>query len=114
VELYKLARGAQVETGAGPIVVEFLGSRGFTDSLLHTASGDVTVCFARTFPVTVHANSDMAVGRGIFSDWPGLTITQQGGVYSPKSMAAEGALNGGGPVLRVRTTMGQIGFRRCQ
>jgi len=114
VELYKLARSAQVETGAGPIVVEFLGSRGFADSFLHTAAGDVTVCFARSFPVTVHANSDMAVGRGIFSDWPGLNITQQGGQYSPRSMSAEGALNGGGPVLRVRTTMGQIGFRKCQ
>jgi len=114
VELYKLARGAQVETGAGPIVVEFVGNRGFSDSFLHTAAGDVTVCFARNFPVTVHATSDMAVGRGIFSDLPGLNITQQGGTYSPKSMSAEGALNGGGPALRIRTTMGQIGFRRCQ
>lgn len=114
VELYKLARGAQVETGAGPIVVEFLGSRGFTDSFLHTAAGDVTVCFARNFPVTVHANSDMAVGNGIFSEWPGLNITKQGGQFSPRSMSAEGALNGGGPVLRIRTTMGQIGFRKCQ
>ncbi len=113
VELYKLARGAQVETGAGPIFVEFLGKR-FTDSFLHTASGDVTVCFASNFPVTVHATSDMAVGRGIFSELPGLNITQQGGQYSPKSMSAEGLLNGGGPALRVRTTMGQIGFRKCQ
>ncbi len=28
----------------------------------------------------------------------------------PKSMSAEGAFNGGGPVLRIRTTMGQIAF----
>jgi hypothetical protein len=114
VELYKLARGAQVETGAGPIFVEFLGKRGFTDSFLHTAAGDITVCFAGNFPVTVHATSDMAVGRGIFSDLPGLSITQQGGQFSPKSMSAEGAINGGGPSLRIRTTMGQIAFRRCQ
>jgi hypothetical protein len=116
VELYKLGRGAQVETGAGPIVVEFVGNRGFTDSFLHTAAGDVTVCFARSFPVTVHANSDMSIGRGIFSDVPGLNIavTPQGGQYGPKSMSAEGALNGGGPALRIRTTMGQIGFRKCQ
>jgi hypothetical protein len=114
VELYKLARGAQVETGAGPIVVEFLGKRGFTDSFLHTAAGDVTVCFASNFPVTVHATSDMAVGRGIYSDWPGLNISQEGGQWSPKSMSAEGVLNGGGPALRVRTTMGQIVFRKCQ
>ncbi len=114
VELYKLSRGAQVETGAGPIFVEFVGKHGFADSFLHTAAGDVTVCFASNFPVTVHATSDMAIGRGISSDLPGLNITQQGGQFSPKSMAAEGPLNGGGPALRIRTTMGQIAFRRCQ
>ena len=100
--------------GAGPITVEFVGNHGFTDSFLHTASGDVTVCFTGNLPVTVHATSDMASGRGIFSDFSGLTVKQQGGDFSPKSMSAEGALNGGGPALRIRTTIGQIGFRRCQ
>jgi len=114
VELYKLGRGAQVETGAGPITVEFLGNHGFADSYLHTAAGDVTVCFTSGLPVTVHATSDMATGRGIFSDVPGLNVTRQGGQFSPRSMSAEGTLNGGGPALRIRTTMGQIGFRRCQ
>jgi DUF4097 and DUF4098 domain-containing protein YvlB len=113
VALYRLGRGAQVETGAGPIIVEFLGSHGFTDSFLHTASGDVTVCFAGNLPVTVHATSDMASGHGILSEFPGLNITQQGGQWSPRSMSAEGAINGGGPALRIRTTIGQIAFRRC-
>lgn len=113
VALYKLGRGAQVETGAGPITVEFLGNHGFADSFLHTAAGDVTVCFAGNLPVTVHATSDMASGRGISSDFSGLTISQQGGVFSPRSMSAEGSINGGGPALRVRTTIGQIAFHRC-
>jgi len=60
----------------------------------------------------VHASSDMTNGRGILSDFPGLKITTSG-EYGPKAMYAEGALNGGGPLLRVRTTMGQINFRRC-
>jgi len=114
VTLFNLGRGAQVETGAGPVTVEFLGNHGFTDSYLHTASGDVTVCFAGSMPVTVHANSDMASGHGIVSDFPGLNISQQGGVFSPRSMSAEGAINGGGPALRIRTTIGQIAFHRCQ
>ena len=114
VALFRLSRGAQVETGAGPITVEFMGNRGFADSFLHTASGDVSVCFPNNLPVTVHATSDMASGRGISSEFPGLTITQQGGVFSPRSMSAEGAINGGGPALRIRTTIGQIAFRRCQ
>lgn len=114
VELYNLSRGAQVETGAGPITVEFIGTRGFADSFLHTAAGDVTVCFSSNLPVTVHATSDMASGRGIWSELPGLNITKQGGDMVPTSMFAEGALNGGGPALRIRTTIGQIAFRKCQ
>jgi len=114
VALFRLSRGAQVETGAGPITVEFIGNHGFADSFLHTAAGDVAVCFASNLPVTVHATSDMASGRGISSEFPGLNITQQGGQWSPRSMSAEGAINGGGPALRIRTTIGQIAFRRCQ
>jgi ferric-dicitrate binding protein FerR (iron transport regulator) len=113
VELYKLSRGAQVETGAGPITVEFLGNRGFTDSFLHTAAGDVTVCLAGNFPVTVHATSDMAIGPGISSAFPQLNVTRVDSQFSPRSASAEGSLDGGGPSLRIRTTMGQIAFRRC-
>ncbi len=113
VELYKLARGAQVETGAGPITVEFLGNHGFTDSYLHTASGDVTVCFNNNLPVSVHATSDLASGQGIWSDFSGLNISKQSGEFTPRSASAEGALNGGGPALRIRTTIGQIVFHRC-
>ena len=114
VELYNVGQGAQVETGAGRIMVEFVGNRGvFTDSSLHTAAGDVSVCLPSNLPVTVHASSDMATGRGILSDFPALKIASSGGDYGPKAMSAEGALNGGGPMLRVRTTMGQINFQRC-
>jgi Toastrack DUF4097 len=114
VELYRLGQGAQVETGAGPITVEFVSSRGvFTDSSLHTAAGDVSVCLPANMPVTVHASSDMTNGKGILSDFPALKINTSGGDYGPKAMSAEGALNGGGPMLRIRTTMGQINFRRC-
>ena len=113
VELYRLGQGAQVETGAGPITVEFVSGRGvFTDSSLHTAAGDVSVCLPANMPVTVHASSDMTNGKGILSDFP-LKINTSGGDYGPKAMSAEGALNGGGPMLRIRTTMGQINFRRC-
>jgi len=114
VELYNLGQGAQVETGAGPITVEFVSNHGaFTDSSLHTAAGDVSVCMPGSLPVTVHASSDMTNGKGILSEFPGLRITTSGGAYGPKAMFAEGALNGGGPMLRVRTSMGQIKFRQC-
>jgi hypothetical protein len=65
-------------------------------------------------PVTVHASSDMAPGYGIRSEIPGIRITKQGGGFGPQSGWAEGLLNGGGPLLRVRTGMGHIDFRKTQ
>ncbi len=115
VELHKLARGAQVDSGVGAISVEFMGSpKTFSDSYLRTASGDVIVYLADTLPITVHAASDMTRGAGISSEFPEIRITSEGGNYGPKSMFAEGALNGGGPVLKVRTTIGQIEFHRSK
>ena len=113
VDLFNLSQGAQVETGAGRITAEFVGKRGsFADSSLHTAAGDVIVYLPKELPVTVHASSDMATGHGIASEFSGLRITKEGNNFAPRSMFAEGSLNGGGPVLKVRTIMGQIDFRQ--
>jgi DUF4097 and DUF4098 domain-containing protein YvlB len=113
VELFKLSQGAQVETGTGAITAEFVSSRGgFTDSVLHTAAGDVLVFLPGNLPVTVHASADMATAYGIKTDFQELRIGKQGGEYGPQSMWAEGKLNGGGPLLRVRTTIGHIDFRK--
>jgi DUF4097 and DUF4098 domain-containing protein YvlB len=115
VELFKLSQGAQVDTGAGAITVEFISSRGgFQDSSLHTAAGDVLVSLPSNLSVTVHASSDLAPGYGIRSEFPGLRISKQGGDYGPQSMWAEGALNGGGPALRIKTSIGHIDFREGQ
>jgi len=115
VELLKLAKGAQVDTGAGAITVEFIGGPGaFTESSLHTSAGDVRVFLPSNLPVTVHASSDLAPGYGIKSDFQGIRITHQGGDWGPQSASAEGAINGGGPLLRVRTTIGHIDFLKLQ
>jgi DUF4097 and DUF4098 domain-containing protein YvlB len=114
VELFKLNQGAQVETGAGDITVEFVGGRGsFTDSSLHTAAGDVVVYLPSNIAATIHAAVEMASGHGIHSDFSEVQGHTESG-YGPKSMWAEGTINGGGPSLRVRTTIGQIDFRRSQ
>jgi DUF4097 and DUF4098 domain-containing protein YvlB len=115
VELFKLNQGAQVETGAGGITAEFVGKRGtFSDSSLHSAAGDVVVYLPRELPVTVHASSDQATGHGIVSEFSGLRITKEASNFAPRSMYAEGSLNGGGPMLKVRTIIGQIDFRLPQ
>jgi len=115
VELFNLSQGAQVETGAGGITAEFVGKRGgFADSSLHTAAGDVIVYLPKDLPVTVHASSDMATGHGIVSEFSGLRITKEGSNFAPRSIYAEGTLNGGGPALKVRTIIGQIDFRQSR
>lgn len=115
VELHNVGRGAQVDSGVGAISVQFAGSpKTFSDSYLRTASGDVIVYLADSMPITVRAASDMIRGRGISSDFPEIRVTSEGGNYGPHTMFAEGTLNGGGPVLKVRTTIGQIEFHRSK
>ncbi len=115
IDLWKLYRGAQVQTGTGSITIEFLGGRGsFGESYVRTAAGDVVVYLNGATPVTVHAVSEMASGHGIKSDFPQLRISTQGGDFGPKTVYADGTLNGGGPALQVRTTIGQIEFRRAR
>lgn len=115
VELFKVAKGAKVDTPVGAITVQFMAVPGaFTDSTLHTGSGDVLVFLPDQLPITVHASSDMAAGYGIRSEVPGIRISKQGGAFGPQSAWAEGVLNGGGPLLRIRTGMGHIDFRNTQ
>jgi hypothetical protein len=115
VELWKLYQGAQVQTGAGTVTVEFLGGRGaFTNSLVRTAAGDVVVYLNGGLPVTVHAASELASGSGVSSEFPELKITTEGGTYGPRTIYADGSINGGGPLLKVRTTIGQIEIRKAK
>ncbi len=115
VELLRVAQGAKVDTPVGAITVQFTAvPGGFAESALHTGSGDVLVFLPDELPMTVHASSDMAAGYGIRSEVPGLRISKQGSGFGPQSAWAEGVLNGGGPLLRVRTGMGHIDFRKTQ
>jgi hypothetical protein len=104
---------ARAETGAGGIVAKFVSSGGErNDSLLETSAGDITVYLAPNLNLTIRASIDLANGHSIRSDFSEIQIRTEGGDYGPKSVTAEGNLNGGGPVLKVRTTTGDIVFRR--
>jgi hypothetical protein len=76
--------------------------------------GDIIVYIAPQVKMTVKATLDMANGHQIRSEFPGLTITSSGGEYGPKSFYAQGSLNGGGPLLKVRTMSSNIEFRRAK
>lgn len=105
---------ARAETGAGGIVVKFVSGGDRTDSVLETAVGDVTVYLPMNLNVTVRAAVELANGHGIQSDFPSIQVRTEGGEWGPKSVTAEGNLNGGGPLLKVHTTTGNIVIRRSQ
>ncbi len=112
IELWKLMQGARAETGAGSITAEFLGMT--TDSSLQTSVGDVVVYIGPQARMTVNATLDVANGHQVRSDFPELKVTSSGGDYGPRNYHVEGSLNGGGPVLRIRTMSSNIDFRRAK
>jgi DUF4097 and DUF4098 domain-containing protein YvlB len=104
---------ARAETGAGGIVVKFVAATNEqSSSSLETSAGDITVYFAANVHLNVRASIDIANGHNIHSDFPEIKVTTEGGNYGPKTVTAEGKLNGGGPVLKVATETGDISFRR--
>ena len=109
IRLRSIAGALNASTNAGSILAELTGGRPIQDSLLSTRAGDVTVLIPSNFPVTVVARNGTA-GR-IISDFPEIRVraaSQAGGM----PVAAEGALNGGGPVLRINVMGGAIYLRR--
>ncbi|MGD0513450.1 MAG: hypothetical protein ABSA29_09135 [Terriglobales bacterium] len=105
---------ARAETGGGGIVAKFVPSNGERhDSQLETSAGDITVYLDPNVNISVRASIDVANGHNIRSDFPDIRVSSEGGDYGPKTVTAEGSLNGGGPVLKVSTTTGDISFRRA-
>ena len=105
---------AHVETGAGAITAKFISGNDRKDSELATGVGDITVYLAANVNLTVRANIEASTGHQIISDFPEIKVSSEGGQWGPKQVSAEGNVNGGGPMLKVRTTMGNIYFRRAQ
>jgi DUF4097 and DUF4098 domain-containing protein YvlB len=104
---------ARAETGGGGIVAKFVASNGeHHDSQLETSAGDITVYLDSNVNISVRASIEVANGHNIRSDFPDIRVSSEGGDYGPKTVTAEGKLNGGGPVLKVSTTTGDISFRR--
>ena len=113
IELYGVP-SARVETGAGGITVKFINTGAErSDSVLETSAGDITVYIAADVAMSIRASVDMGNGHHITSDFPDIHVASEGDKWSLRTLSAEGKLNGGGPVLKVRTTTGDICFRRA-
>lgn len=79
---------------------------------METSAGDLTVYIASNVKVTIDAAIDSAFGHKINSDFPEVRITSDGGDWGPRELYAKGNLNGGGPVLKLRASTGNINIRR--
>jgi DUF4097 and DUF4098 domain-containing protein YvlB len=115
IELWKLSKGTDAHTGLGRITAEFIGDRNsMRSSELVTSMGDIVVYFAGTVPGNLHAVAGSCPSRHILSEFPELKISNGIAEYGPRSVTAEGAIHGGGPMIDVRTTVGQIELRNIR
>jgi DUF4097 and DUF4098 domain-containing protein YvlB len=108
------ATSVQAETSAGGIVVKLLSSSGAassSSSTLESSAGDITVYLANDLAISIRAEIEIANGHTIRSDFSDIHVSSEGGPWE-KTVTAEGQLNGGGPVLKVRTNSGNVSFRR--
>jgi len=113
IELYGVP-SASAETGAGGITVKLVNTGGERhDSDLETAAGDITVYIASDVAINVRASVDMGNGHRITSDFSDIHVTSEGGDWGPKTLTAEGSLNGGGPMLKVHTSTGDICIKKA-
>jgi len=112
IELYGVP-SATAETGAGGITVKLVNTGGDRrDSDLETGAGDITVYIAPDVAITVRASVDMGNGHRISSDFSDIHISSEGNEWS-KTLMAEGRLNGGGPLLKVHTSAGDICLKKA-
>ena len=108
------ATSVQAETSAGGIIVKLPSSAGGAsrnNSTLETSAGDITVYLANDLAISIRAEIESANGHTIRSDFSDIHVSSEGGPWE-KTVTAEGQLNGGGPVLKVRTNSGNVSFRR--
>lgn len=113
IRLKKLTRGVLAQTASGPIEAEFVAKRGeFTDSHLETTVGDIVVYLPSDLAATIKASIEMANGHNIFTDFDGVKVTKENGDYGTREVWADGRINGGGPVLKLHTTNGNIEIKK--
>lgn len=103
VRVVNIDGAMRVSTAMGSIFATLLAGK-LADSFLATGNGDITVMIPSNVGVTIRASNRMADSvRRIVSDFPSIAARRIG-----TEVVAEGAVNGGGPVLRIAGTGGTI------
>jgi DUF4097 and DUF4098 domain-containing protein YvlB len=109
VRLANVNGAMRVVTAMGSINASLLGGK-LAESYLSTGNGDITVTIPSNLGLTIRAENEMAdTIRRIVSEFPGIPVRLRG-----SQVVAEGAINGGGPLLRISGTGGTIFILRHQ
>lgn len=98
-------------TGLGNIFAELLAGHAILNSILETGGGDITVTIPSNLSVTVRAISESGRMGSIVTEFPEIRLQRSG---SGGHAVATGALNGGGPVLKVAAARGVVYLRRAR
>ncbi|MCU1258645.1 MAG: hypothetical protein JWO80_1530, partial [Bryobacterales bacterium] len=108
IRLNNVSGAMQASTLAGSIIATFLPGLPIMDSFLSTAAGDITVMIPSNLHVSIRAQNGGSTDiRSIVSDFPGLRVKSL-----RSAVLAEGAINGGGPLLRISGKGGSIYIRK--
>lgn len=108
IRMANVAGSLRASTAAGNIVAKLMAGQPAAESFLTTAHGDITVLIPSNLSVTVRAQLEALNGlRRIISEFPGVTVRTRNGLA-----IAEGAINGGGPELRIAGTGGTITIKK--
>jgi hypothetical protein len=107
IHLTSVGGSLKASTAMGSIIARFQ-TQPVAESFLSTGAGDITVWIPSNLKITLRAqNASYGGPRRIVSDFPDITVKLAGAATT-----AEGALNGGGPLVRIAGTGGTIYIRR--
>jgi hypothetical protein len=113
VRLTGMSGPMNVSTAMGNILAELMSGMALLDSSLMAVSGDITVLIPSNLRISVMATNDNGGAPHIISDFSEVRGQQAFG-FSRTPSIVTGAINGGGPVLRINTGSGLIYLRRVK
>jgi hypothetical protein len=110
IYLTQVDSSVKASASAGGITAWFVGRpKGQGSCELESNDGDIVVYLARQLPVTIDAKIQMGDDHRVIVDpaFP-LKVSYDDSSNGVRMVRAEGALNGGGEVIRLRTVAGNI------
>jgi hypothetical protein len=109
IQFQATSGGLHAITQTGSVLADLSGVKRIADSALATANGDITILIPSNLRVTVEAINSSSGSQRIVSDFAAIRPRLERGDIG---WAARGALNGGGPLLRLTASGGTIYLRR--